>query len=33
MNGTDRNMGLAFMSFSGTNNATVCFDNVSLTAS
>jgi hypothetical protein len=32
MNGTDPNMGLAFMQFSGTNNSTVCFDNVTLTA-
>jgi hypothetical protein len=32
MNGTDPNMGLAFMMFSGTNNSTVCFDNVTLTA-
>jgi hypothetical protein len=31
MNGADPNMGLAFMSFSGTNNSTVCFDNVTLT--
>jgi hypothetical protein len=32
MNGADPNMGLAFMQFSGTNNSTVCFDNVTLTA-
>jgi hypothetical protein len=32
MNGADPNAGLAFMSFSGTNNSTVCFDNVTLTA-
>jgi len=31
MNGTDPNVGLAFMSFSGTNNTTVCIDNVTLT--
>ena len=32
MNGADPNVGLAFMQFSGTNNSTVCFDNVTLTA-